>query len=82
MNRLAPGERMIWNSKDRAHTVIVQRTDAGQTWSVTQLYGGHIVLLPDGGDARWAYAKEENAMEHARFLAEALRGLVSVPVKP
>lgn len=80
--RLQPGQRLPWTSKDGAHTVIVQRTDAGQTWSVTQLHCGHLVKLANGDDARWAFEVEPDAFDHARFLAEALRGLALVPVKP
>lgn len=37
---LAPGDRRTWTNEAGRVTVVMQRTDAGQTWTITTTQGG------------------------------------------
>lgn len=73
MSRLQPGERLVWMSK-LGVSVIVQRTDAGQTWTLEKRSIGGITeyLVPFG--------TEQEAFCTARGLCEIIRDTEAMEV--
>lgn len=65
---LAPGERLAWTSKCGTWTVVLQRTDAGQTYTVETLVRGR-------QDDLEPFTALEPACRLARYLAEMFRDL-------
>jgi hypothetical protein len=61
--------RKQWSNRDRSRTVVVEPTDAGQTFTVTILHYGVALDKPVG------YATQEEANAVARAECERLRAI-------
>jgi hypothetical protein len=72
--RLGPGERLCWTSRCGTYSVVLQRTDAGQTWTVETRHNGMTM------DDLFVTDSEYQAHEVARTAAETLRDLAAMEV--
>lgn len=71
---LKPGERLTWTSRE-GRSVVLQRTDAGQTWTVELRNTAGLTDYP-----LLVLRDEETARAKARFIAEYIRDFEKVEV--